>query len=153
MVHSAKLASARGHMSRLDAQSSVVTVDGRATSIAVVLVLKSSGVQLGEKLLRDLRSSFVDDTSFVHSVRGFLHQYMDHDLYIYLRAVFTTLQDPTADFPAATSNVVDTYGSPLCQDFSCIFIHLDGDLAALASDPSVTTSPGCLSPGTAPPPS
>lgn len=68
-------------------------------------------------LLCGLSNHLVDHTSLVDSVRGFLRKDMDHDLNIYLRAIFAAVRDHTSDFRSATSKVVDTRSATLHQPF------------------------------------
>lgn len=102
------------------------------------------GLQAG---LQGLRSCLVDHTSLADSVRDFLCLDMNHDLDIYLRAIFTVVHDHTADFRSGTSNAVGTHSEMLCQDVSFILMHVDGRLAGLALEPLVSTFSDPFGPG------
>lgn len=106
-----------------------------------------------QALIRSLRSRLVYHTSFVDTVQGFLRQQMDRDLDQYLRAIFAAVGDQTAGLRSSKPNVVETHSATLRTDVSSTLTHLDGRLAALASEHSVTTSSSLLGPGEAPPPS
>lgn len=106
-----------------------------------------------EALLGGLRSGLFDHTSLGGSVRGYLRQDVDCDLHVYLQAILASMRNHTAGFRFATWRVVKTPSVTHCQYFSSVLMPLDGCLAALPSEPSLTTSSDPLGHGEALPPS
>lgn len=102
-------------------------------------------------MLHGFLSRVADHTFLFKWTWAFLSNYMDFDLNVFLRAVFVTWQDGTTGFLPAKSNVVDTHSVTLHKDVSSILKLLDGFLATLALEPSVTMSFGPLGLGAAPP--
>lgn len=78
---------------------------------------------------------------------------MDRDLEDNLHAVLVVEHDSTAGLRSATFKVLGTNSEMLCQDVSSFLMPIEGSLAALASEPLVTTSSDSLRLGAALPPS
>lgn len=106
-----------------------------------------------EAWLRVLSSKLVDHRASVDSVRDFFRQNMDCDLDFYLRVMSTAVNDPTANFRSQTPSIVEKHRATLRQAVACILTHIDDRLAALVSEPLVTTSCDPSGPDEAPPPS
>lgn len=158
-VHSSDLASARVDMTPLEesvtvaqrqlaeAQSALPTVTEKGDEYRSGLGVEEQQRGSLQALLRGVRNRLVDHASFVNTGRGSLRQDMDHDLDVYLWAVFAAVRYCTSSNGSATSSSVETDSATFCQDVSSILMHLNSPGAVSASYLSVTTSSNPLGPG------
>lgn len=153
-AHSVELSSACGDTLRLeesvvvahcrlaDVQSASRTVKGECNEYQHRLRVEEHHSGGLEALLPGLCSRLVDHMSLPYLVCCVLLHTMEHDLDVYLQAIFASMRDHTDDFSSATSNVIDTHIAKHHQDDSSIFMDLDGRVAALGSEALVATSSG-----------
>lgn len=71
---------------------------------------------------------------------------MNHDLEVYLGAIFGAVRDRMASFRSATSYIVETHSAVPRHDTLFVLTRVDDRLVALASWSSITTISGPLGP-------